>query len=59
MLFVDAAHCVRRGNLARRTGRLFDFRQPEVENFGVPAFGDKNVGRLDVAMNNPLGVRAV
>src|ERR1700690_1424824 len=31
--------------------------QAEVENLGVPAFGDKNVRRLDVAMPNAFGVR--
>src|ERR1022692_4893884 len=36
-----------------------DLGQPEVENLGVPALGDKNIGRLDVAMNDPLGVRGV
>jgi hypothetical protein len=25
----------------------------------VPAFGDKYVGRLNVAMDNPFGVRSV
>ena len=35
------------------------FRQPEVQNLGVPTVSDKDVGRLDVAVNDPLGVRGV
>ena len=33
------------------------FGQPEVKNFGVTALGDEDIGGLDVAMNNVLGVR--
>ena len=33
--------------------------QAEVENLGVPALGDENVGGLDVAMNDALGVSGV
>ena len=35
------------------------FREAEIEHFGLPALGDKNIGRLDVAMNNSLGVRCL
>jgi hypothetical protein len=28
--------------------------ETEVENLGIPAFGDEDVCRLDVAMNNAL-----
>ena len=31
-------------------------RQPEIEQLGVAAFGDEDVGRLDVAVDDPLGV---
>jgi hypothetical protein len=36
-----------------------DLGQPEVQNLGVPALGDKNIGRLDVAVNDPLGVGSI
>ena len=34
-------------------------RQSKIQNLGVPALGDKDVGRLDVAMNDALRVRGV
>ena len=36
-----------------------NFCQAEIENLGVAALGDKNVGRLDVAMDNAFGVRRI
>ncbi len=33
--------------------------QAEIQNLGVTAFGDKNVGGLDVAMNDALSVSSV
>ena len=33
--------------------------QTKVENFGVTALGDENVGGLDVAVNDAFGVRGV
>ena len=33
--------------------------QPEIKNLGVPALGDEDVGRLNVAMNDSLRVRGV
>jgi hypothetical protein len=47
---------VKRRNVARRTACKTDLRQPEVENLGVPALSDKNIGRLDVAMDDALRV---
>ena len=39
-----------------RAGQL---GQSEVEDFGLPAFGDENVRRLDVAVHDFLGVRGI
>ena len=36
-----------------------DFRQPEIENLGVPALGHKNIRGLDVAMDDALRVRRI
>src|SRR5579859_3202202 len=33
--------------------------QAEIENFGMPAFGDENIGGLYVTMNDIFGVRGV
>ncbi len=38
---------------------MFELRQTEVENLRVPARGHEDVGRLDVAMHDALGVRRV
>jgi hypothetical protein len=35
------------------------FGKPEVENFGVAPLGDKNVGRLNVAVNDSFAVGRV
>jgi hypothetical protein len=50
---------VGRSSLGGRTSRGRDFGQTEIENLGVSALGDKNVGGLDVAMDDALGVRGV
>jgi hypothetical protein len=39
--------------------RRQQFRQAEIENFGVAAASDEKIGGLDVAMNDSLGVRGV
>jgi hypothetical protein len=44
---------------AERSERGRHLRESEVENLGVSALGDKNVCRLDVAMNDALGVGGV
>ena len=36
-----------------------DFGQPEVENLGVSAIGDEDVGGLDVAVDDSFAVRSV
>src|SRR5260221_1767928 len=36
-----------------------DFCQSKIENFGVAALSDENIGGLDVAMNNAFGVGSV
>jgi len=36
-----------------------DLGQPEIQNLCVAAFGDKNIGGLDVAVDDPLGVGSV
>ena len=43
------------GRRASVTGR--ELGQPEVEHLGVPAFGDEDVGGLDVAVQDAFGVR--
>ena len=49
---------LRRCVQGRRAGAISrEFRQPEVEHLGVPAPGDEDVGGLDVAVQDALGVR--
>jgi len=50
------------GGLRVRGGAGFgraDLGETKVEDFGVAPLSDENVGRLDVAMNDALGVRSV
>ena len=39
--------------------RRFQLGQTKIENLPVPAAGDKNIGRLNVAVNDALGVRRI
>jgi len=55
-----ASYGIRRSDLTRRSGRRF--RQPEIQNLGVAALGNKNIRRLDVAVDDALrmcGVQSV
>ncbi len=48
-----------RSHLAGRTSRCRDFRQTEIQNLGASALGHKKVGRLDVTVDDALGVRRI
>ncbi len=48
-----------RSNLTRRAARSRDFRQPKIEDLGVPAVGYQNVRWFDVAVNDPFRVGGV
>ena len=52
-------HRVPRCNLAGRTHCRCDLGQTEIQHLGVSALGHKDVGGLDVAMDDPLGMRGV
>ena len=47
------------GALFRRLVPRRNLRQPEIQNLGVPTLSDKNIGGLDIAMNDSLAVRGV
>src|SRR5258708_3634126 len=53
------SHEASNGNCALRTGLVSDFRQSEVENLGVSALGDEEVGGLNVAVNDSCGVSSI
>ncbi len=36
-----------------------NFRQPKIQNLGIPALGDENVRRLDVAVHDAFGMRRI
>ena len=38
-------------------GQAANFRQAEIENLGGASIGDKNVGRFDIAVQNPFFMR--
>ena len=44
------------GACRRRFCSERELRQAEVQNLGLAAVGNENVGRLDVAMHDTLGV---
>src|ERR1700757_2009789 len=46
------------GHSSRGSGKIH-FRESEIENLRVAALGDKNIGGLDVAMDDALGVSGI
>ena len=36
-----------------------ELRQTEIENLGMAAFGEENVSRVNIAVNDAMGVRGV
>ena len=58
MRFIERSSlCV--GGYTGLSGSSRHLRQTEIENLGVPALGNENVGGLDVAMNNAFAVGRV
>src|SRR5208283_283325 len=55
--------CAGAGNVGAgvggRSSARFHLRQAEIQNLGVASGGDENVGGLDVAMDNALGMRGI
>jgi hypothetical protein len=47
---------VGRAYLVARIRRVRNFGQTEIQNLGVSALGDEDVGRFDVAMDDALAV---
>jgi hypothetical protein len=43
----------------RHTANRAEFGQAKIEDFGVAALGDEQVGRFDVAVHDPFRVRGV
>ena len=58
MLFVHRLG-IGSGDLARRGRRGRDLRQSEIQNLCVSALGDEDVSRLDVAVDDALGVGGI
>jgi hypothetical protein len=58
IVFVDAG-CVCGGGLAGRSGGRRELGEAEIQHLGVAALGNKDVGRLDVAVDDALGMRGV
>jgi hypothetical protein len=46
-------------NLARRTACQADLRQSKIQYLGVTTLSDKNIGGLDISVNDPLHVSSV
>jgi hypothetical protein len=58
MLLIDGLR-LSRSDLAGSRSRSRDLRQSKVENFCTIALGYEDVRRLDVAVDDPLGVGGV
>ena len=59
LTFIHSRPAMYRRDAGRGTACRHDLGQAEVENLGVTAFGHKDVGRLDVAMDDALAVRGI
>jgi len=55
----DGGLSILSSHLTCRTHRLHNLREPEVQNLGMPTFGNKDVGGLDVPVDDAFCVGCV